>query len=198
MQQVNVQIKPQTAKFLHEKKNEPTGPRKKFKKKIKSKGIKKSKVGLNLSTKIKKISKCVTCPANYTSFVIDSKVKCLMYGTNRSISSVASTCAKDGARLPLPMNAKENADLLIYFLSKRKKTEGEVPLDLRNNKTDGDFISSFGQKVNFTNWRTKEGQNKTSKQFVIMDIDGFWNEFDSVNTSTNIICQMNCPNCEYS
>ena len=96
------------------------------------------------------------------------------------------------------MNAKENADLLSYFLSKREKTEGEFPLDLRKNKTDGDFISSFGQKVNFTNWRIKEGLNKTSNQFVIMDIDGFWNEFDSVNTSTNIICQMNCPNCEYS
>ena len=60
-----------------------------------------------------------TCPANYTSFTIDSNIKCFKYGTKVQLSSAVSMCAKDGARPPLPKNAKENTDLLDYFLSKR-------------------------------------------------------------------------------
>ena len=57
-----------------------------------------------------------TCPANYTSFTINSNIKCFKYGTKGPLSSAVSMCAKDSARLPLPKNSEENADLLAFFL----------------------------------------------------------------------------------
>ena len=55
----------------------------------------------------------------------------LKYGTKGLLSSAISTCAKDGARPPLPTNAQENVDLLDYFLTKRNASQHEFALDLR-------------------------------------------------------------------
>ena len=148
-------------------------------------------------TKTSPIGECNTCKSNYTSFVIGSKSKCLKYGTRGLLSSAVSTCEKDGARPPLPKNTKENDDLLDYFLSKKNRKDHEFALDLSYAKTEGDFISSTGQKAHFTNWYQKRPANKTEDHdFVTMYCDGKWN-INHGNTSAVIICQMNCPLCKF-
>ena len=175
-------------------------PRKVFKKK-KPKSTKKPKVGLNLSnTAIVNTTNPITncaCPANYTSFEIDSSFTCFKFGTKGPLSSAGSTCAKDGARLPLPKNARENADLLAYFQAKRNSTQYEFAIDLSDAQTEGEFINSIGQGINFTNWRAKKPENKTADQdFVTMQSDGRWNIYDGNFTSDAIICQVNCQTCK--
>ena len=181
------------------KKNKDDGKRKVFKKKKNAKTTKTPEVGLNLSNS-KSLNmtsptiKCNTCPANYTSFIIDSNAKCFKYGTQDSLLSAVTTCAKDGARPPLPTNTKENADLLAYFLSKKDRKHNEFALDLNDAKTEGLFISSIGQKVNFTNWYMDKPGNKTDDQdFVTMWSDGQWNVYDGNFTFGVIICQIDCP-----
>ena len=176
------------------------GPRKVFKKK-KPKSTKKPKIGLNLSnTPIANTTNPITncaCPAYYTSFKIDSSFTCFKFGTKGPLSSAVSTCSKDGARLPLPKNARENADLLTYFLSKKNSTHYEFALDLSDAQTEGDFISSLGQKNNYTNWRTQKPENTTADHdFVTMQGDGRWNTYDGNYTTDAIICQINCQSCK--
>ena len=138
-----------------------------------------------------------TCPADFTSFVIDTNAQCFKYGTNGPLSSAVSICAQDGARPPLPKNAKENADLLAYFLSKKNSTQYEFALDLSDAQTEGEFISSLGQKNNYTNWRTRRPENKIADyDFVTMQGDGRWNTYDGKYTTDAIICQINCQSCK--
>ena len=52
---------------------------------------------------------------------LDKKAHCLKYGYKAPLSSAVSVCAKDGARPPLPKNAKENAKhthtyIVLYVL----------------------------------------------------------------------------------
>ena len=139
-----------------------------------------------------------TCPANYTSFTIDSNIKCFKYGTKGPLSLAVSTCAKDGARPPLPKNAKENTDLLAYFSSKKNETHSEFALDLSKAQNESDFISSIGRKLNYTNWRTQKPENKsTVKEFVTMHSDGRWNIFDGNFTTDALVCQTDCQSCKY-
>ena len=133
-----------------------------------------------------------SCPANYTSFTIDSNIKCFKYGTKGPLSSAVSICAKDGARPPLPKNAKENADLLAFFLSKKERIYQEFALDLSDSQTEGYFITSLGEKANFTNWFLKPGNKTVDKNFVTMVIDGKWNVHDGNHTVDAIICQVSC------
>ena len=133
-----------------------------------------------------------TCPANYTSFTIDSNINCFKYGTKAPLSSAVSICAKDGARPPLPKNAKENADLLDFFLSKKERIYQEFALDLSDSQTEGHFITSLGEKANFTNWFVKPGNKTVDKNFVTMVIDGKWNVHDGNHTVDAIICQVSC------
>ena len=133
-----------------------------------------------------------TCPANYTSFTIDSNIKCFKYGTKGPLSSAVSICAKDGARPPLPKNAKENTDLLDYFLSKRNVSQHDFALDLSDFKTEGLFISSIGQRVNYTKWLNQKPSNESDDtDFVIMNNHGLWNVTNG-NYSSGIICQTDC------
>ena len=158
--------------------------------------MKNNKVGSNLSTTpiastTNPITNC-TCSADYTSFVIDSNIKCLKYGTKGQLSSAVSTCANDGARPPLPKNAKENDDLLAFFLSKKNASKHEFALDLSDSKTEGLFISSIGNRVNYTNWWNQKPGNETDNtDFVIMNKNGLWNVTDG-NYSSGIICQTDC------
>ena len=158
--------------------------------------MKNNKVGSNLSTTpiastTNPITNC-TCSADYTSFVIDSNIKCLKYGTKGQLSSAVSTCANDGARPPLPKNAKENDDLLDYFLSKRNVSQHDFALDLSDFKTEGLFISSIGQRVNYTKWLNHKPSNESDDtDFVIMNNHGLWNVTNG-NYSSGIICQTDC------
>ena len=177
------------------KKEQVLGKQKKKKGKVFRKQTK-SKADLNLSdstsTTMRPIAQCTSCPANYTSFIIESQSKCFKYGTVGPLSSAVSTCAKDGARPPLPINAKQNADLLAYFLS-NKEEHKFLALDLNDVRTEGEFISSTGEKVNFTNWYSKTSVNKTDNHdFVAMYIDGLWKTFDGNYSSGVIICQKSC------
>ena len=165
-----------------------------FKKKV-PKATKKTKVGSSLSimpiaNTTNSTTNC-TCPTNYISFLIDTNIKCFKFDTKGSLSSAVSTCAKDGARPPLPTNTKENADLLAFFLS-RNASKYEFALDLSDNKTEGLFISSIGYRVNYTNWWNQEPGNETDDtDFVIMNNYGLWNVTDG-NYSSGIICQTDC------
>ena len=136
---------------------------------------------------------CEACIANYTLYTVGSSKKCLKYGTSGSLSSAVSTCAKDGAKLPLPTNAQENIDLLIFFISNRDRSEDSFALDLNDVKTEGIFVNSRGEKVNFTNWHGTEPDNKNGNQhFVTMWDDGSWNDFEGNYSDAVILCQMNC------
>ena len=170
--------------------------------KKKPKATKKPKVDSSLSSMLNEVLLLIanttntatncTCPTDYTSFVMDTNIKCFKFGTKGPLSSAVSTCAKDGARPPLPTNAKENADLLAFFLSKRNASEHEFALDLSDFKTEGLFISSIGHSVNYTNWWNQKPGNKTDDtDFVIMNQDGLWNVTDG-NYSSSIICQIDC------
>ena len=92
------------------------------------------------------------------------------------------------------MNAKENADLLAYFVSKKERTQHNLALDLNDVKTEGEFISSTGGKVNFTNWHSKTPNNESDDlDYVTMYSDGLWNVFNGNYSSGVIICQISCP-----
>ena len=133
-----------------------------------------------------------TCPANYTSFTIDSNINCFKYGTKGPLSSAVSICAKDGARPPLPTNEKENADLLDFLLSKKERTDQEFALDLSDAQTEGYFMTSLGKTTSFTNWFAKPGNKTVDKNFFTMVIDGKWNVHDGNHTVDAIICQVSC------
>ena len=175
-------------------------PKKVFKKKN-PKATKKPKVGSNLSSvliaKTPNITTNCTCPADFTSFVIATNIQCFRYDSKGPLSLAVSTCAKDGARLPLPKSARENADLLAYFLSKKNSTQYEFALDLSDAQTEGDFMSSISQKINYTNWRTQKPENKTADQdFATMQSDGRWNMYDGNYMTNAIICQTDCQLCK--
>ena len=139
------------------------------------------------------INECKTCPANYTLYEIDNIKTCLKYGKRGELSSAVSTCAKDGAQPPLPKNAKENADLLTFFNSNRARTQNIFALDLNDVKTEGSFVNSMGEKVNFTNWHGAEPDNKNGTQnFVVMWNDGTWNDYEGNLSTAVIICQIDC------
>ena len=91
---------------------------------------------------------CQYCQTNYTSILIGEMAYCLKYGNKAPLSSAVSVCAKDGARPPLPRNAKENADLLAFFISKRDRSQQNFALDLNDVKIEGQFIDSIGKKIN--------------------------------------------------
>ena len=183
------------AKGSGKKKSKATGPRKNINQKKNPKATKKPQVLFNT---ISPTIPCSSCQSNYTSFVIGSKSKCLKYGTQGSLSSAVSACAKDGARLPLPKSIKENADLLDYFLSKKDRKHNEFALDLSDAKIEGDFISSAGRKPYFTNWYQNGPANTTEDHdFVTMYSDGHWNVYNGNYTSVVIICQMSCPLCKF-
>ena len=137
---------------------------------------------------------CQNCQTNYTSVFIGEKANCLKYGNKAPLSSAVSVCAKDGARPPLPTNAKENADLLAFFNSKRDRSQQNFALDLNDVKTEGHFISSIGQKINFTNWQVNEPDNKNDNQdFVALWSDGLWNDYEGTYNDSVIICVYDCP-----
>ena len=187
------QLKSDYRKNSNKKKKAPS---KIFKKKN-SKAPKKPKVGPNLSgTPFAKTTNMITnctCPADFTSFVIDTKTQCFKYGKNGPLSSAVSICAQDGARPPLPRNVKENADLLAYFLSKKEQTHHEFALDLNDATTEGLFMSSIGQKAHFTNWYMDKPDNKTVHlDFVSMFMDGKWNVHNGNHTADAIVCQVPC------
>ena len=140
---------------------------------------------------------CDTCQANYTLYTIGGSKKCLKYGTSGSLSSAVSTCAKDGARPPLPTNAQENEDLLSFFNSNRDRSEDSFALDLNDVKIEGIFVNSKGEKVIFTNWHVNEPDNKNGNQhFVTMWDDGSWNDYDGNFSDSVTICQIDCQNGE--
>ena len=92
----------------------------------------------------------------------------------------------------MPTSAKENADLLAFFLLKKNASQHEFALDLSDFKTEGLFISSIGHTVNYTNWSNQKPGNETDDMdFVIMNKDGFWKVTDG-NYSSGIICQTDC------
>ena len=126
-------------------------------------------------------------------------MSCLLkYGSQGALSSAVSICAKDGARPPLPRNAKENGDLLKFFLSKKDRKINEFALDLSYAKNEGDFISSAGRKPYYTNWYQNGPANTTEDHdFVTMYSDGQWNVYNGNYTSVVIICQMSCPLCKF-
>ena len=139
------------------------------------------------------INECKTCPANYTLYEIDSNKTCLKYGKRGKLSSAVSTCAKDGARPPLPKNAKENADLLAFFDSNRARTQNNFALDLNDITTEGLFVSSMGERINFTNWHGTEPDNQNGTQnFVAMWNDGTWNDYNGNFSTAVVICQFDC------
>ena len=141
----------------------------------------------------KTILNCDSCQTNYTSFILDGEAKCLNFGETQHLSLAVSTCAKDGARPPLPKTEQESADLLIYFYSKRSKKQADFAIDLSDVKTEGEFISSRGKKVNFTKWHKNEPDDKDGTQdFVTMEKYGTWKDTEG-NYSTVIICQTDCP-----
>ena len=190
----NEEDKPEFAKGSGKKKSKATGPRKNINQKKNPKATKKPQVLFNT---ISPTIPCSSCQSNYTSFVIGSKSKCLKYGTLGLLSSAVSTCVKDGSRPPLPRNAEENTDLLSYFLSIKDRKHLEFALDLSDVKNEGDFISSTGQKINFTNWPLKGPDNKTEDHdFVTMWSDGKWN-VNHGNHMSVVICEMNCPLCKF-
>ena len=181
------------------KAKKPTRPKKVINQKKNSKPTDLLQDGLTLSNTTSSILECTSCQSNYTSFIIGSKSKCLKFGNQGLLSSAVSTCAKDGARPPLPKSTKENDDFLDYFLSKKDRKINEFALDLSDAKVEGYFISSTGQKDNFTNWALNEPYNKTDEHdFVTMWYDGKWNVNDGNYTSGVIICEMDCPLCKYS
>ena len=137
---------------------------------------------------------CQNCKTNFTSVVIGERACCLKYGNRAPLSSAVSLCAKDGARPPLPTNAKQNADLLAFFNSKRDRSQQNFALDLNDVKTEGHFISSIGQKINFTNWQVNEPDNKNNNQdFVALWSDGLWNDYEGTYNDSVIICVYDCP-----
>ena len=139
------------------------------------------------------INACNICPVDYKIYTIGSNKKCLKYGKQGSLSSAVIQCAKDGARPPLPSNAKENADLLKFFNSNRNQTQNNFALDLNDVKTEGTFVNSKGEKAKFTNWLRSEPDNKNGNQhFVSMWNDGTWNDYEGNFSTSVIICQMNC------
>ena len=167
--------------------------------KKKSKASKPQKV-IKQKKEPKPIRKCSSCQSNYTSFVIGTESKCLKYVTQGTLASAVSVCAKDGARPPLPRNARENWNLLSYFLSVKDRNHLEFTLDLTDAKIEGDFISSTGQKANFTNWAFNEPANSDQLNVVTMWHDGKWGVTNGNymwQTSGVIICEMNCPLCKY-
>ena len=146
-----------------------------------------------VANKTVRVLKCDSCQANYTSFILDGEAKCLNFGETKQLSLAVSICAKDGARPPLPKTEQENADLLVYFYSKRSKKQANFAIDLSDFKTEGEFISSTGQTVNFTKWHQNEPDDKDGTQdFVIMEKYGTWKDTEG-NYSTVIICQTDCP-----
>ena len=186
----------QVGKFLGKKKKKSTGQQKRlddWTKKSKNTSLKrKPKVDINLS-KSTRISACNICPADYKIHTIGSKKKCLKYGKQGLLSSAVALCAKDGGRPPLPTNAKENADLLKFFNANRNQTQDNFALDLSDVKTEGKFVNSKGEKVNFTNWLRSEPDNKNGNQhFVSMWHDGEWNDYEGNFSTSIIICQKDC------
>ena len=137
---------------------------------------------------------CENCQTNYTSVRLDEKAYCLKFGDKARLSLASSVCAKDGARLPLPKNAKENADLLMFFNSKRDRSQQNFALDLNDVKIEGEFVNSLGRKINFTNWQVNEPDNKNNSQdYVTMWNDGLWNDYDGNHSASAIICLHDCP-----
>ena len=185
------------------KKNGADGPRKVFRKKKNNTMKKHQKVDsiLSISTNSNSTSmelKCETCLADYTLHTVGSSKTCLKYGTRGSLSSAVSTCGKDGARPPLPINSQENEDLLMFFNSNRDREQDSFALDLNDVKTEGKFVNSKGEKVNFTNWHGTEPDNQNGNQhYVTMWDDGSWNDFNGYFFNSVIICQMDCQTGEF-
>ena len=83
---------------------------------------------------------------------------------------------------------------MAYFISKKQRTQHVLALDLNDIETEGEFISSTGGKVNFTNWHLKTPNNKTDDlDYATMYSDGLWNVFNGNYSSGVIICQISCP-----
>ena len=137
---------------------------------------------------------CDTCPANYTSFEIGNVVKCLKYGQQGLLSSAVQICKIDGAKPPLPKTAEENKDLLSFFNSKRHVQQNNFALDLSYNKWEGEFVTSTGEKVKFTNWFKGEPNDKNSAQaHVVMWDEGSWFDFNGTHDTAVTICELPCP-----
>ena len=141
-------------------------------------------------------TKCGNCKPDFSVVSIDGQIHCLKYiATTSPLSQAVSICAKRGSKPPVPKNAKENADILDFFLTERAKAGKLFPafaLDLNDIKMEGTFVSSTGYKAVFTNWHNNEPDNKNGDEhYVTMYLDGTWNDFKS-STQSSIICQKVC------
>ena len=80
-----------------------------------------------------------------------------------------------------------------FFNSKRDRSQQNFALDLSDAKTEGKFVNSIGQKINFTNWQVNEPDDKNDNQdFVTMWTDGLWNDYEGVYNTSVIICVQDC------
>ena len=141
-------------------------------------------------------NKCGNCKLDYSAVFIDSQEHCLKYiAATSPLDKAVSICAKEGSRPPVPKNAKENADILDFFLSERAKANKVFPsfaLDLNDIKMEGTFVSSTGYKAVYTNWFNNEPDNKNGNEnYVTMYLDGTWNDFRP-SREVSIVCQEVC------
>ena len=85
------------------------------------------------------------------------------YIGQNAIFQASSLCGSKQGKLPLPTNQKENDDYVNAFITVLKKigkpTNAIIPLDVNDIVTEGNFVTSTGQPVEWFNWREGEPNN---------------------------------------
>ena len=88
-----------------------------------------------------------------------------------AISEASSLCSSTQGKLPLPTNQKENDDYLNAFRTMLKEMEElneYVVLDANDFKSEGNFVSSTGKPIEWSNWREGEPNNQGGEHYVGM------------------------------
>ena len=103
------------------------------------------------------LGKCV-CKPGYTGFTVANKTTCYKYvSASYKTSAADALCKKSGDKLPLPISNAENTNL--YNFARSKGLTSAIVLDLNDLKSEGNFLTSRGNKPLWFNWKRGEPDN---------------------------------------
>ena len=145
----------------------------------------KIKTTTNVTKTTESIEKCGNCKTGWKRILYGHKYHCIKKFWEMEISQAQRFCAKNNAKLPEPMNSKEDKALRDAYSDKEAK---KIALGFKfiNNQ----YITTNGKKLFYTNW--KQGEPSAGDSYVAMKKYGTWVDYPAGVSDVTVICQAIC------
>ena len=128
---------------------------------------------------------------NWTEFKIGNKQKYLKLVGKDRLDNAVEVCQHLNARLPLPKNEKEDADLYNALQALGIKAPFGAAIDANDVVTEGEWVDSSGQPLAYTNWYKNQPSNSNGVDHYALYYFGFggqWND-GPANRVDHVVCE---------